>query len=363
VFFAGVALLFTARYPGGIFALVLGVDRWALRVVAYVALMTDAYPPFRLDQGGDEPVPPPAGPVPGEPTAAAVEPPMPAPASPGAGSGYGAGASSGSGSGGSSGSSSSAGSVVALVAGILALLVGLGIAVGGAGALWLSSRRDAAGFVSTNPVVLSTSTAALTAENANIHLGNGAEAWVPTSSFGTIRIGAGSTDGGPVFIGVAPQSAVDQWLAGVARDEVRNVGFDHVTYVHHDGSAALAPPTAQTFWAASVAGSGQQELRWTIASGRWAVVLARPDGSAGVNARVRVGASIPDIRGLGIGLLVAGVVVLAGGIVLIAVGAAGLGRRSGAAPPPMPPVPPQQQRPVPDPQQPAAPVGPGGGTG
>jgi hypothetical protein len=55
VLFAGVALLFTTRYPRGIFRLVVGLDRWVARVVAYAALMTDVYPPFRLDQGGEEP--------------------------------------------------------------------------------------------------------------------------------------------------------------------------------------------------------------------------------------------------------------------------------------------------------------------
>ncbi|CAM3332901.1 DUF4389 domain-containing protein [Mycobacterium colombiense] len=49
---AALALLCTGTIPRGIFDLLMGMVRWRYRVAAYVSLMRDEYPPFRMDLGG-----------------------------------------------------------------------------------------------------------------------------------------------------------------------------------------------------------------------------------------------------------------------------------------------------------------------
>jgi hypothetical protein len=157
VLVAGVALLFTGRYPAGLFGFVVGVNRWVLRTVAYVALLTDRYPPLRLDQGGDEPVTGPLGPnrstwsAGSTATSGLIEPvgrraPVPPQSA-----------------------ARLAGRIVAIVSGVMLLLAGIGAGIGGAVALGVNASRDAAGYVVSDPTDVSTPTAAVTVEGFEIH--------------------------------------------------------------------------------------------------------------------------------------------------------------------------------------------------
>ena len=80
-------VLFTGKYPEGLRSFVVGVQRWSLRVGAYVLFLRDEYPPFSLEDGEAAPiVGGPAGrtfpgdtPRPGAPPPGPAVPPPPPP--------------------------------------------------------------------------------------------------------------------------------------------------------------------------------------------------------------------------------------------------------------------------------------------
>jgi hypothetical protein len=283
VLIAGIALLVTGRYPRGVFDLLLGMNRWVLRVSAYTALMTDEYPPFRLDMGGSEP------------SAFAVTAPSTAP------DGH---------------PTWSTGRIVTVVAGSLLLLGGVGAAVGGSVVLAADrGGRDAAGFLNTPTQTFTGNAYALVFDP--LELSNAATRDNLDALVGDVRVRA-AAQGAGVFVGIGPADAVDGYLASVERERVIDFRTDNGAVQQLAGGAPATPPTQQTFWVASAAGPGPQQLTWTVAEGRWAAVVMNADGSRPIVADLSAGAMAPGLRwvwivqyiGAGIGLIAGALLVL-----------------------------------------------------
>jgi hypothetical protein len=132
----------------------------------------------------------------------------------------------------------------------------------------------------------------------------------------------------PLFIGIASQADVDRYLSGVHRTEVTGVHYRPFEAQYRDipGSSAPTDPARQTFWVASSAGSGAQEVTWTIRPGSWAVVVMNQDGSTGVSTRIEAGFRSDLFAPIAFGILATGILLMVVGLPLLLLGAAGIGR-------------------------------------
>ena len=321
---AAVILLVTGDYPRQIFDFVAGLNRWVLRVAAYAGLMTDAYPPFRLDMGGHEPgstltVPPASG-VSGQ-GSAQWRPEQAAPAEPSRPTGPGPAA------GGPSGWTTSR--VISAVIGGVLVLCSLGMLGAGGAAAWATTAHRTGGYVDLGTQTYHTAGHALASRQIELYTTAGG--WdVAQSLFGTVRLRVTATQGMPVFAGIAPARAADRYLSGMAYATVTGTTNGHPSYLGHSGGSPAILPARAGIWTVKVAGPGTQTLAWQVADGRWTVVAMNADGTAPVSLRVNVAATLPALPWVATGLLIAGVVFLLGGGLLIALPVRGASRQRAA---------------------------------
>jgi len=296
VLFAGVALLFTTRYPGGLFDFVVGLDRWVGRVAAYVLLMRDEYPPFRLDQGGTDPASAFAEPAPTSPAALIAGEPA-APAEPPARRDW------------------TGGRIALVVVGTIAGLLALGLLVGGCALVAVDqTQRDDNGFLMSPTQDFSTPTYAIVSESADVDTEGGE--WALDTFLGTVRIRSESDR--QVFVGIGPADEVTRYLGGVERDVVDDLDSSgDPEYSRRSGVAPTGPPGDETFWVASTEGAGERTLEWEPEDGDWQAVVMNEDASRGVSAELSIGAELDSILWIGIGLLLAGALFAAGSALAI----------------------------------------------
>jgi hypothetical protein len=211
----------------------------------------------------------------------------------------------------------SPGRVVAVILGSLGAVVGIALLIGGLVLVVAHlTVRDSDGFYTSSTERVTTTTRALTSEGLRIGAvqGTGVQ-WATEAAPVRVRVRAASADGRPIFVGIAPERAVDAYLRGVAHDEVTDVHANpfSVDTVRRPGRSVPTAPARQRFWAASATGRGTQTADWKVGEGRWAVVVMNADGRPGIAADLSVGARAGWLIWLGVGLLAAGVLSTAAG--------------------------------------------------
>ncbi len=293
VLVTGVILAVTGRYPRPLYDLLLGLNRWVLRVGAYVGLMTDVYPPFRLDLGPHDP----------DGHLGPVGPPTPSPsASPSAPHPTGH-------------RGWTAGRITSLVAASLVAVLGLAIGTGGFAMLVADRAWRDTGFITTSERLTQTPGYAVVATSLLVDPGPG-DVTVPARILGDVRLRVTAAQpSSRVFVGIGPSDEVDAYLAGVARAQWTQGTTDLQQLT---GSAPATPPTELGFWSAQAVGAGEQTVLWTPQAGDWSVVVMNADASAAVATVVDAGAELPWLGSAGVAVGLLGLLVLAGGAVVVA---------------------------------------------
>lgn len=169
----------------------------------------------------------------------------------------------------------------------------------------------------TDPFAIEVSSRAVVTDDLELLRWNTMPDFAPTPD--EIRVEGVAAGSGTLFMGIAPADAVAGYLDGVDHDEITKWDtmqddIEYVVYTRTEGATDPAAPGTEDFWVASVSGSGEQALDWTVQSGEWALVIMNADGSPGVSADVRFGVkTLSALFPIGLASLVVGLVALIGG--------------------------------------------------
>jgi hypothetical protein len=301
---AAVVLAVTGRYPQRIFDLVLGLNRWVLRVAGYVALMTDRYPPFALDQGGHEDgsvalIGGPAPPVPAaEPTTSAPD------------------ATAGTASGQDRPSAWTGGRVVSVVLGSLAGLVSFAlvlsaVALGVIGAV----ARDSGGFVTSPTGSLHSAGYAIATQQMVVRSDQPS---LPHRLLGDVEVKVTPTGGKTLFVGLAPTVKVNRYLGDARVSVLQRFHRGHAEYTQRGTGRLTVAPAGLPWWTEqTLVRNGTRSLVWAVHNGRWSVVVMNADASRGISADAAVGAELPVLPWIVVGMLLVGVVMGGAAVAMI----------------------------------------------
>ena len=181
--------------------------------------------------------------------------------------------------------------VLWVVCGLVLMAVGLSLLSLG---ISVAHTFGSTGTVTSPMARVESSGAALVSDGLSVTGGSSLQ-----DQFGNLTLGAASASDQPVFLGMAREDDIFNYLSGVPYDVMTNVTATSATLRPVPGSAPAPPPQSQTFWVRSAEGP--------VASFDWPpdaqqqgyrVVVMNADGTTGVTAQLQVGfvsQSLPTI--------------------------------------------------------------------
>ena len=216
------------------------------------------------------------------------------------------------------------GRIMALFFGFILLAVSFGLLVGGGGIMWANGRlSDADGFLMSHEADFRVDSYALVQRGVDIDLDVNVPSYVwiyDPGDWVTLRLVATSNDPSKeVFIAIASEADASMYLEEAQFDEVTRFSWSYdpwratqpdISYSTHSGSAPAGPPLLHSFWVTHATGAGTQTLEWEPELGNYWIVAMNADGSAGVDIEAQLGAKIPILRNIGVGLMVGGLILL-----------------------------------------------------
>jgi hypothetical protein len=205
--------------------------------------------------------------------------------------------------------------IAALAIGTLLLLLALPLLGGGGTALWADRTQRDGGYVTTDLHEFSTSGSALVTKETE--LGSAGLGWLYSPGLlGKVRVRVTpQSSGSRLFVGIGRSADVDRYLAGVDRTLISEFFEDKVERVV--GGRAGSAPGTQDFWVASATGAGPQTVLWEPSDGSWTVVVMHADGRPGLDVEADLGARMPALPWIALGVFLGGAVFAAGGALLI----------------------------------------------
>lgn len=210
------------------------------------------------------------------------------------------------------------------VIGFAGVLIALPLLFTGGSLYWVDTAlTDEDGFVNSVVMEVEVDGFALVAGPAEIEdLPEIPSSPIDLGQIATLRIQALNLDPDQgIFVGIAPTDLLDDYLGGVPYAIVDDTNDDgmFLSYRLNASEQPVSPPADQAFWTLSSTGIGFQELEWELEEGDVSFVIMNEDASDGLAFETIVGARVPLIGPVSIGLVIGGAVTLAIGTILLAI--------------------------------------------